>query len=71
MCIRSYVRTVDSEGNINTLAGNGNGSFSGDGGPATAAGLFSPTGILLNEASGDVYIAGQWSSACSETRILP
>ena len=41
---------------INTLAGNGTGGFSGDGGPATAAELASPSAIGI-DASGNVYFA--------------
>ncbi len=41
---------------ISTIAGNGDQAFSGDGGPATAASLDSPTGIAI-DATGNVYIA--------------
>ena len=44
-----------STGLISTVAGNGTGSFSGDGGVATAAGIWFPYGIAL-DASGNVYI---------------
>jgi sugar lactone lactonase YvrE len=49
------VRTVNTSGIINTFAGNGVGSYSGDGGPATAAELFSPTGVAL-DVHGNVSI---------------
>ena len=45
-------------GDIYTIAGNGTGVFSGDGGPATAAGVGSPTGVAL-DGSGNVLIASQ------------
>jgi hypothetical protein len=43
-------------GDIYTIAGNGLGVFSGDGGAATAAGVGSPTGVAL-DGSGNVLIA--------------
>ncbi|MCH8550945.1 MAG: hypothetical protein LAT62_03345 [Natronospirillum sp.] len=51
------IRRVDSEGNIETVAGSGfGGGYSGDGGPATEAQLNSPTGIELDRL-GNIYIA--------------
>jgi sugar lactone lactonase YvrE len=49
------VRKVNTSGTISTFAGNGSGTYSGDGGPATSAGI-SPDGIAV-DASGNVYIA--------------
>ena len=45
-----------ASGNIITVAGTGIAGFSGDGGPATAALLDTPTGIAL-DAAGNLYIA--------------
>ena len=45
-------------GIINTVAGNGTGTFAGDGGAATTASLNSPVGIWVDVA-GDLYIADQ------------
>jgi hypothetical protein len=50
-CIRKV-----ASGNINTLAGNGQASFGGDGGPATSAALNYPTGVAV-DGIGNIYIA--------------
>ena len=51
------IRKVDvSTGNISTVAGNGTVGFSGDGGAATAAQLYSPLGVAV-DGSGNIYIA--------------
>ncbi|HYV36642.1 MAG TPA: NHL repeat-containing protein, partial [Gemmataceae bacterium] len=51
------IRRVDlSTGIIATVAGNGTGSFSGDGGQATAASLSTPTGITV-DLRGNLYFA--------------
>jgi uncharacterized protein (TIGR03437 family) len=49
------VRKV-SNGVLTTVAGNGTMGFSGDGGPATSAGLWAPTAVAL-DSSGNLYIA--------------
>jgi sugar lactone lactonase YvrE len=49
------VRKVDPAGIITTFAGNGTAVSGGDGGPATAAGINGPTGIVVFGT--DVYIA--------------
>ncbi len=50
------VRRVDTNGTITTFAGNGTPGFAGDGGAATNARLFMPTGVLAT-AAGDLVIA--------------
>ena len=51
------VRKVDvATGIITTIAGNGTASFSGDGGLATNAAMFSPTDLTLDSA-GNLYIS--------------
>ncbi len=47
---------VVSNGNINTFAGNGTAGYSGDGGAATSASLYTPRGVAV-DANGVVYIA--------------
>ncbi len=50
------VRMVNTAGIISTVAGNGLGGFSGDGGIATVAELYNPMGVAL-DAAGNLYIA--------------
>ena len=50
------VRKVDSTGTITTIAGTGGLGWTGDGGPATAATLNSPSGVAI-DASDNIYIA--------------
>jgi hypothetical protein len=47
---------IDSEGTISRVAGTGEAGFSGDGGLATEAQLFSPTGMAF-DSDGNLYIA--------------
>ncbi|NGX17041.1 PKD domain-containing protein [Wenzhouxiangella sp. XN24] len=53
---RNRVRRVLPDGEVETVAGTGSQGFSGDGGPATSATLWSPSGIALDEQGG-FYIA--------------
>ncbi len=51
----STVREVNAQtGIITTVAGNGTGGYSGDGGPATSAQLSFPAGVAL-DAHGNVF----------------
>jgi sugar lactone lactonase YvrE len=50
------IRKIDTAGIITTIAGIGTGAYSGDSGPATAAELFYPTGIVVDTTSGIIYI---------------
>ena len=49
------VRMIDFNGTISTVAGDGSGKYSGDGGPAAVAGLAEPNGLAL--ADGRLFIA--------------
>lgn len=50
------IRKVSTNGVMTTVAGTGISSFSGDGGAATNARIYSPEGVAL-DASGNLYIA--------------
>jgi len=50
------VRKISPTGVITTVAGNGQFTFSGDGGPATSASLFLPHSVAV-DSSGSLYIA--------------
>src|SRR5579885_3011234 len=48
------IRMVNTSGIISTIAGNGIGAFSGDGGQATAAELCYPSGVAT-DAANNIY----------------
>ena len=50
------IRKVDINGIITTVAGNGSGSYSGDGGAPANASLFHPQGVAM-DAFGNLFIA--------------
>ena len=54
------IRRVDSTGTITTIAGTEERGFGGDGGPATQAPLFLPTGVAV-DGEGNLYIADQYN----------
>jgi len=56
----SVIRRIDVKGIITTVAGNGSTTFSGDNGPALAAGIGFPNGIALDGA-GNLFIAEELS----------
>jgi trimeric autotransporter adhesin len=56
------VRRVDVlTGTITTVAGNGTAGFSGDGGPATDASLFTPSQVAV-DASGNLFVSDLWNN---------
>jgi len=59
------IREVSASGTITTIAGNGTEGATGDGGPATSAGLYDPTGVVV-DASGNVFIASAFNNRIRE-----
>src|SRR5206468_11217861 len=62
------VRRVGPDGIITTVAGNGTGGFSGDGGPATQAALVFPPFVAV-APDGSRYIAG--TAKARDRRVGP
>lgn len=52
------VRKIDAAGNISTVAGTGTSGYTGDNGPATAAQLDFPQGLVV-DSSNNIYISDQ------------
>ena len=50
------IREVNTSGTITTVAGNGSGGYSGDGGAATSAQIYQPSAVVA-DANGNIYIA--------------
>jgi trimeric autotransporter adhesin len=58
----NVIRVVNiSTGIINTVAGTGSAGYSGDGGLATSANLYSPTGISVHPTTGTMYISDTYN----------
>jgi len=54
--LNNRIRKITTDGIMNTIAGSGASSFSGDGGPAAAATLNAPAAVAV-DAAGNVFIA--------------
>ncbi len=65
----NLIRQVNPNGIITCVAGNGEGGYSGDGGPATNATLNGPTGLTV-DGSGDLFIADSGNSRIRKV-IIP
>jgi sugar lactone lactonase YvrE len=61
----SRVRKVNTAGVISTVAGDGTNGYSGDGGPATNAEVYYPTGVAM-DPSGNLYIADYYNNRVRE-----
>jgi sugar lactone lactonase YvrE len=66
--VAHVIRKVAPDGTLTTIAGNGKFGFSGDGGPATAASLYFPTGLVVDSA-GNIFVADYGNSRIR--RITP
>ena len=62
IAINSRIREVGTNGIITTVAGNGISGYSGDGGPATNASLYYPSGVAV-DARGNLFIADSRTTA--------
>lgn len=67
------IREVNTSGIISTYVGNGDPAYSGDGGPALAAALNTPSGVAFDPA-GNLYIADTQNTAIRKvnpaTRVI-
>ena len=53
-----------STGIITTIAGTGSGTFSGDGGAATSAGLYYPLGVALDSSGSTLLVMPHHIEVC-------
>jgi sugar lactone lactonase YvrE len=59
-CANQRIRKITTDGDIDTVVGNGAQGFSGDGGQATSAELNNPVALALDDA-GNLYIADSYN----------
>jgi sugar lactone lactonase YvrE len=64
------VRWVSPSGVITTIAGTGSAGYNGDGGPATGALLYEPTGVAL-DPSGNVLVSDYNNSRIRSISVFP
>ncbi len=57
----NMVMRLSPNGTLIAIAGNGNGAFSGEGGPAVKASLHDPAGVAV-DAAGNLYIADEFNN---------
>ncbi len=58
--LSNRIRKINTSGIITTIAGDGSYDSSGDGGPATAATVYMPSGIAT-DSTGNLYFAESWA----------
>ena len=62
------IRKVSSDGIITTVAGNGNGGYSGDEGPATSAQLNMPTAVAV-DGQGNLFISDSYTNRVRKVSV--
>ncbi|MGH7441957.1 MAG: hypothetical protein ACREKE_04705, partial [bacterium] len=62
------IRKVNTAGTISTVAGNGNGSMLGNGGPATSAQLANPHDVAVDSA-GNIYVSDTANNAIRKITV--
>ncbi len=67
--VNSAIRVIEPNGNITTIAGTGTPGSHGDGGPATSAELYFPSGVAVH--NGKVYIADNQNNAIRMLTPMP
>ncbi len=55
------IRMIDQSGTITTVAGGKESGFSGDGGPASVARLYRPSGVAVG-IDGNLYLGDRWNN---------
>jgi gliding motility-associated-like protein len=63
------IRKIDASGIVTTVAGNGTGAYTGDGGPALAASLNAPTGVFVDAAE-NIFIADRSNQVIRKVTAL-
>ena len=68
--VNQVIRKVAAaNGAVSTIVGNGKADYKGDGGPASAASLNTPTSVAL-DAAGNLYIADQGNNVIREVNAV-